>query len=279
MPVICVTNQKGGCGKTVTAANLAAGLARKGKRTLIIDLDPQAPIGPNLGVHPSTEMVSLVEAITKKGRAGERVLESPVPSLSVMPGDATLDHEALAKIPLPDTVLQRALRPLRERFEFIVLDTPPHLDFVTFNAIMAADWLLVPCDADKESLQSLRRTIEVAFAYIEHRPEVDPANFYRVLMTIVDEREKVINGWLEEELRRLGTPTFATKIHRATAFKKARGHGLSIFDYDERHRGSEGSRRGVAEFEQLTEEVISYEREGQDSGEQRGTANAAAQAG
>src|SRR5512135_1301684 len=260
MPVICVTNQKGGCGKTVTATNLSAGLARNGRNTLLVDLDPQAPVAPGLGVRPPAELVPMIAAITQKGRAGERVLASPTPNLFVLPGDATLDHEALVRVPLPDTVLQRALQPLRGRFEFVVLDTPPLLDFVTFNAIMAADWLIVPCDADKESLQSLRRTIEVAFTYVEHRPELDPARFYRVLRTIVDERETVINAWLEDELRGLGAPVFTTAIHRATAFKKARGYGLSIFDYTERHRGSGGAQRGAADFEQLTEEVIWYAR-------------------
>src|SRR5512135_2429001 len=260
MPVLCVTNQKGGCGKTVTATNLAAGLARRGKRTLIVDLDPQAPVAPSLGVQSPAELVPLLEALTRKGRAGERVLASSTPNLFVLPGDATLDHEALVRVPLPDTVLQRALQPLRGQFEFLVLDTPPLLDFVTFNAIMAADGLIVPCDADKESLQSLRRTIEVAFTYVEHRPEIDPARFYRVLLTIVDDRETVINGWLEGELRGLGASVFETAIHRATAFKKARGYGLSIFAYSERHHGSGGAQRGAADFEQLTEEVMWYGR-------------------
>ena len=202
-------------------------------------------------------------------------MASPTANLFVLPGDATLDHEAMVRAPLPDTVLQRALQPLRGRFEFVVLDTPPLLDFVTFNAIMAADWLIVPCDADKESLQSLRRTIEVAFTYVEHRPEINPARFYRVLRTIVDERETVINSWLEAELRGLGAPVFITAIHRATAFKKARGYGLSIFDYSERHRGSGGAERGAADFEQLTEEVILYAR-GADPAEWRWADRAAA---
>ena len=257
MTTLCITNQKGGCGKTVTAINLAAGLARRGKRVLLVDLDPQAPVAPDLGVQPSPELVPLAEALTKKGRAGERVLETPIPNLSVMPGDASLDHEPLAKVPLPDTVLQRALRPLQERFEFIVLDTPPHLDFVTFNAIMAADRLILPCDADRESLQSLRRTIEVAFAYLEHRPEVDPARFYKVLVTIFDDRDRTMNAWLDEELTRLHVPSFETRIHRATAFKKARAYGLSIFDFVEQHRSYAGARRGAEDFERLTEEVMS----------------------
>src|SRR5512135_2425182 len=89
MPVICVTNQKGGCGKTVTATNLAAGLARRGRKTLIVDLEPQAPVAPGLGILPPAELPPMIEAITRKGRAGERVLESVAPNLFVMPGDAT----------------------------------------------------------------------------------------------------------------------------------------------------------------------------------------------
>src|SRR5512142_1645647 len=113
MPVLCVTNQKGGCGKTVTATHLAAGLARRGKKTLLVDLDSQAPVAPSLGVQPPAGLVPMVDALTQKGRAGERVLASPTPNLFVLPGDATLDHEALVRVPLPDTVLQRALQPLR----------------------------------------------------------------------------------------------------------------------------------------------------------------------
>ena len=256
MPTVCVTNQKGGCGKTVTAVNLAAGLARKGLRTLIVDLDPQAPVAPGLGVVPG-DMPTLAEAIIGKGRAGERVVETSTAGLSVMPGDASLDHETLVKVPLPDTVLQRALKPLRARFDWIVIDTPPHIDFVTFNAIMASDRLILPCDADKESLQSLQRTIEVAFAYVEHRPEIDPATFYRVLQTIHDDRDRTMNTWLAGELERLQAPTFKTVIHRTTALKKARAFGMSIFDFNDRHRGYTGGKRAVEDFEQLTDEVVS----------------------
>ena len=257
MTIITITNQKGGCGKTVTAVNLACGLARKGNKVLLIDLDPQAPLASCLGVKPPDDLLPIAEAI-KQRRAGEVIQPTPIANLFVAPGDVSLDHQALANEPLRDTVLQRALAPIKSGFDYLLLDTPPHLDLVTLNAIMAADWLILPCDADKESLQSLKRTITVAFTYIEHRPEIDPAAFYKVLATIYDDRDKTMNGWFEAELAKLGNPPFKTKIHRATAFKKARAYGLSIFDYNERYTGQAGSRRGVADFEQLTEEVMAY---------------------
>jgi chromosome partitioning protein len=273
MPTITITNQKGGCGKTVTATNLAAGLARQGSRVLLVDLDPQAPIASGLGVQAPKDMLPIAEAIKKK-RLSEIVLETPTANLSIVPGDVSLDHQALANEPLRDTILTRALAPLQGQFDYVLLDTPPHLDLVTLNAIMASDWLILPCDADKEALLSLKRTLEVAFEYIQHRPEVIPGTFYKVLITIYDDRDKTMNGWFEEQLRRLGNPPFTTKIHRATAFKKARAYGMSIFDYTEKHSGYAGGRRGMADFENLTQEVISYETERGNPGEHRLAANA-----
>jgi chromosome partitioning protein len=274
MPTVCITNQKGGCGKTVTATNLAAGLARQGNRVLLVDLDPQAPLASGLGVRLPEDMLPIAEAV-KKRRLAEIALETPTANLFVVPGDVSLDHQALANEPLRDTILARALAPVRDSFDYVLLDTPPHLDLVTLNAIMAADWLILPCDADKESLLSLKRTLEVAFEYIQHRPEVEPATFYKALVTIYDDRDKTMNGWFEEQLRRLGNPPFATRIHRATAFKKARAYGMSIFDYTERHSGYAGGRRGVADFEALTQEVVSYEAERGNPDKHRVAANAA----
>lgn len=270
MPTICITNQKGGCGKTNTAINLASGLAKAGERVLLMDLDPQAPLASGIGVRPPEDILPIAEAI-KKRRLPEIILESPTPGLFVAPGDVSLDHQALANEPLRDTILQRALTGIRDRFDYVLLDTAPHLDLVTLNAIMAADWLILPCEADKESLLSLKRTLEVAFEYIQHRPEVDPETFYKVLWTICDDRDKTINEWFEGQLKKLASPPFLSVIHKATAFKKARGHGLSIFDYRDKFPRVSGARSGAADFQGLTEEVRSYEFERRNPRE-RGTA-------
>lgn len=258
MPILGVTNQKGGVGKTLTAINLAAGLARAGNRTLLVDLDPQAPVAPSLGVKPAADLMPMAEALKQK-RAGGLVTATATPNLFVMPGDVSLDHQALANEPLRDTVLKRALEPLQGEFAYIVCDSAPHLDLVLCNLVMVADWLILPCDADRESLESLRRTLEVAFTYVEYRPDVDPATFYKVLVSMYDDRDRTLNAWFEEQLSRLGSPPFETRIHRATALKRARAHSLSIFDFVERHRGHAGGERAASEFENLVREVIEYE--------------------
>src|SRR5271156_4205412 len=91
MAIITITNQKGGCGKTVTAANLACGLARKGNKVLLMDLDPQAPLAPGLGVKPPDDLLPIAEAIKSK-RVGGVVQPTPTANLFVAPGDVSLDH-------------------------------------------------------------------------------------------------------------------------------------------------------------------------------------------
>lgn len=261
MQTICVTNQKGGCGKTVTALNLGAGLARKGYQVLIVDLDPQAPIAPGLGATFSEEdgqdLLPIADAI-KERKLESIIVPTPTENLFVAPGDTSLDAQALQR--KPHSTLRRALAAVTQPFDFILLDTPPNLDLVTLNALMAADWLILPCDVDKESLMSLKRTLEVVFEYVEDRPDIDDVeSFYRVLVTIYDQREKVMNRWFEKQMGTQVATLFKARIHRASAFKKARTGGMSIFDYVEQGQKRSGEeRRAIEDFEKLSEEVIAH---------------------
>ena len=273
MATICITNQKGGCGKTITAVNLAAGLARIGLRVLLVDLDPQAPIAPSLSLEVPADLPPIAEAIRNR-QLDALVCKSPVENLFVAPGDVSLDHAAIANEPLRDTLLQRALQGVAGDFDFILLDTPPNLDLVTLNAIMAAHWLILPCDVDRESLQSLKRTLEVMTEYVQFRPEVDPEKFYRVLVTIYDPRDQVINDWLGTQVGPLGPTMFRSRIHRTTALKKARANGVTLYEYANRSRlGKLAARRAITDFDSLTEEVIAHEHSRSDRGERLARAN------
>jgi chromosome partitioning protein len=259
MQIICVTNQKGGCGKTVTTLNLGAALARKGSSVLIVDLDPQAPIAPGLGAmssdHNGYELLPIANAI-KERKLDSIIIATSTERLFVAPGDNSLDAQALQR--KPHSTLRRALKALTQPFDFILLDTPPNLDLVTLNGIMAADWLILPCDVDKESLMSLKRTLEVVFEYVEDRDDVEEVeSFYRALVTIYDQREKVMNRWFDKQMGTQDTIMFNTRIHRASAFKKARTGGMSIFDYVGHGRTDE-ERRAIEDFEKLSEEVSAH---------------------
>ncbi len=258
MQTICITNQKGGCAKTVTALNLGAGLAKAGKKTLLIDLDPQGPLAPGLSVTPPDSLLPLSEALIQKS-LGEVILPTPTKALSLIPADINLDAAFLDKQPFRDTVLKRALDALAEPFDFILLDTPPNLDRVTINAIFAADWLILPCDVDRESLSSLRRTLVVTHEYLAFRDDVETKGFSRVLVSIFNPQSKVMNEWMDGQLAELPTPPFHTRIHRSDAIKKARAQGMSVFEYGKQSSVSHiAARRPIEDFTNLTKEVIAY---------------------
>src|SRR4029453_465502 len=147
MPTICITNQKGGCGKTMTAINLGAGLARQDRRVLPVDLDPQGAVAAGLGAPLPEDLLPLAPAVLDR-LLDRIVIPTPTAGLWGIPSDTSIDAQAFYK--KPPTPIRRALHALEQPFDFIVLDTPPNLDLVTLNAIMAAHWLMIPCVWDKK---------------------------------------------------------------------------------------------------------------------------------
>jgi chromosome partitioning protein len=254
---IAVTQQKGGVAKTTTAIHLAAGLARAGRRTLLVDLDPQAPAAPGAGVPTPDGLIPLADAIAARLLA-EVIVPAPTPNLFVAPGDPGLDPQAFAALPNRATALRLALGDLRGRFDAVVIDTPPSLDLVTLNAVMAADRAVLPCDADAESVRSLERTFRTVRTYLGHRPEVDPTGFCRVVVTQVDARRRVLNDWLDAQLAPLGDAVLRTRVHRSEAFPKARANGETVYDYAARHPAGTAP-RAARELTALSEEVLAYE--------------------
>jgi chromosome partitioning protein len=253
MKTIAVTQQKGGVGKTATAVHLAAGLARSGHATLIIDLDPQAPVAPHLGVSSPADLPPLAAAVADR-RLDAVTLPTPTPGLFVAPGDAGLDPAAFARLPMRETLLRRALDALGGAFDFVVLDTPPSLDLVTLNAVMAADLAVLPCDADAESVKSLGRTMRVIETYLQFRPEIDPVGFARVLVTLTDPRRRVLNAWAAAQLAPLAGVTLDAAVHKSEAFPKARANGETVFAYAARNPA--GTARSVRELDAVVAEVV-----------------------
>src|SRR5437879_4046841 len=135
--VVAVTNQKGGCGKTTTAVNLAACLAllNTSRRVLIVDLDLQGSVANCLNLTLPSTVLPIALALKQK-RLPEIIQATSIPGLDVAPGDASLDVPALQNEPRRDFIVQRALAPVRARYDWIILDTPPNLEIVTCNALV-----------------------------------------------------------------------------------------------------------------------------------------------
>ncbi len=256
--VVAVTNQKGGCGKTTTAVNLAAGLAllNPSEKVLIVDLDLQGSVANCLNLTLPSSLLPIAMALKQK-RLSEIIQHTSIPGLEVAPGDPSLDVPALQNEPRRDFIMQRALASVRDQYQWIILDTPPNLEIITCNALMAADFLVIPCDVDRESLGGLKHTIEIASVYLEDRPEIDPASFCRILITMYDNRDQVINAWFEQLIKPLGPQLFKTRIKRATAMKKARANGLAIFQYADQNPNA---RTIAEEFATLVHEVENHAR-------------------
>jgi len=266
--VIGITAQKGGVGKTMTAINLSAGLASKGRSVLVIDTDPQSPIAKKFDITPPDDLLPIAYAL-KQRQLNKIILKSPrFDGLSVAPGDVSLDDKALSTERFRDTIFEKAIQPVRDEFDYILIDTPPTLDLVTTNAMVAADWLILPTDVDADSLQSLRRTLDVAFEFFSERESgYDPETFYRILVNLYNPKTKIMNRWLDKQLAPQEKRMFQTKIRIADALKKARAEEMTIFDYRKKKlvTGRE-TRNAVDDYNNLTEEVIAHGSRNQRSG-------------
>ena len=256
--VVAVTNQKRGLWKDDDSGEswLEHCSLCAPRRVLIVDLDPQGSVANCLNLGFTSSLLPIAAAL-KQRQLQDIIQETSVTGLDIAPGDSSLDVPALQNEPRRDFIVQKALAPVLSRYEWIILDTPPNLEIVTCNALVAADFLVIPCDVDRETLGGLKHTIEIASVYLEDRPEIDPAAFCRVLISMYDHRDQVVNAWFEKLVEPLGPQLFQTRIKRATAMKKARANGLTIFQYAEQHPAA---RPSATEFSLLAQEVSTHAR-------------------
>jgi chromosome partitioning protein len=231
--ILCIANQKGGVGKTTTAVNLAAGLAKSGARTLLIDLDPQCNATTGLG-HTPTDRHPLV----LKKPLRESLLDTATENLRLLPGSRSFqDVEVLARGEQGNAaVLQQHLAGGMASYDFVLIDCPPSLGPLTQSALAASTEVLMPIQCEYFAMEGLTQMIEVIRDVIARHPA--RLAFGGILLTMYDPRLELTHEVDAEVREFFGEIVFQTVIPRDVAVSEAPSHGKSVIDYAPRARGA-----------------------------------------
>ena len=245
--IIAVTNQKGGVGKTTTAVNLAALLGEMGSRTLLVDLDPQGNSTSGLGMEAGDR--SIYEVLLGRIPVTDCVEETPWKGLSIAASDIRLAGSELELVDVErrEYRLKTALAPLRDGFDFILIDCPPSLGLLTVNALAAADSVLIPIQCEYYALEgvtSLMNTVSRVKRGINPRLEIEG-----VLLTMLDGRTNLGLQVVDEVKKHFRQQVFAVTIPRSVRLGEAPSHGEPIHIYD-------GKSAGALAYRQLALEVL-----------------------
>lgn len=227
---IVLTNQKGGVGKTTTATALAAGLGKKGKKVLAIDLDPQGNLGFSLGLDIDNS-VTIYDVLNDKNQVTNAIHSTDI--CDIIPSNILLSE---AEIQLQrgnrELLLKESLEQVQEKYDYVIMDTPPSLNLLTLNAYAAADYLIIPMAAEILSLVGLIQLQETVAA-VRSSVNVN-LKVLGILLTKYNKRTRLAADVLEMATtvaQQTSTRLFETKIRTGVAAAEAPAHGIHIFDY------------------------------------------------
>ena len=236
--IIAIVNQKGGVGKTTTTINLAAALTLRGKKVLLIDLDPQGNAATGLGILRASRDVTIYDVFADEVPLGEATMTTSVEGLKLVPS-----HMDLAGLELDlgnragrTTILQRALAQLEGLYDYVLIDCPPSLNLLTVNALTAARSVVVPLQCEffaLEGLSQLLQTVEMAKANINPSLVIDG-----VIMTMYDQRNRLSAQVAADVRKHLGRAVFKTIIPRNVRIAEAPSFGKPVLLYDPSCSGS-----------------------------------------
>ena len=254
--VIAIANQKGGVGKTTTAINLAASLAAADMRTLLIDLDPQSNAGSGLGIRKGTYSRSTYHVLVHHEPLASILQPTALDAMFVAPASRELVGATmeLSQETDRDQRLKAAIAPIRESYDYILVDCPPSLDMLTVNALIAANSILIPIQCEYFALEGVAELMETIRQIRRLRnPELEIEG---VLLTMFDERTNLSHQVMEDLKGFFGNKLFSTIVPRNIRLGEAPSHGLPILLYDIKSKGAESYIRLAKEIIHGTEKSV-----------------------
>lgn len=252
--VLAIANQKGGVGKTTTAINLSACLAQMGKKVLVIDIDPQGNATSGLGVDKRNLKCSVYDVLIHDDEAKNAVVKTSVTGLFMIPSSIELAGAEIELVSLMarERMLATAIEPIKNDYDFVIIDAPPSLGLLTLNALAAADKVMVPIQCEfyaLEGLSQLVKTINLVKKHINKELVIEG-----VVLTMFDSRTNLSIQVVDEVKKFFKTKVHTVIIPRNVRLGEAPSHGKPITFYDPKCSGAEA-------YRDLADEIVEWENE------------------